>query len=386
MNIEKLFIYFKKFLKAKWSILPPKKVDIILFDGIFNPFTKFLKKKSYSIFYNRNENFNLFVLLICALKFDISKKQYIKTYFKYSKPKIVLTAIDNSHTFLEIKDYIDSKIKTISIQNAHRTYWGDLLDLENKFKLRKKKFKVDIMFVFNKEIKKIYNKFIDGKKIIIGAYTNNDRKKIKYNLKKEVIFISTHKPFEVPDYYEGKISNFDFYKNDKQVLEALLRLCKKNKLKLNILGRMKPKTEFEQYKKEYDYFKKILGDNFKLIKNKDGNNNYYILDKFKYTVTIDSTLGIENLSRGGRTIFIGSRPLKFPANTRAYGNMVGFNLNGKYWCHFYPQRNVTKVFNNLIKKNNLFWNECIKKNRKSLIYYDPENIIFNKELNKHFKF
>ena len=59
----------------------------------------------------------------------------------------------------------------------HRTYWGDLLDLENKFKLRKKKFKVDIMFVFNKEIKKTYNKFIDGK-IIIGAYTNNDRRNL----------------------------------------------------------------------------------------------------------------------------------------------------------------------------------------------------------------
>ena len=44
------------------------------------------------------------------------------------------------------------------------------------------------MFVFNKEIKKTYDKFIYGKKIIIGAYTNNDRKKIEYNLKKELIF------------------------------------------------------------------------------------------------------------------------------------------------------------------------------------------------------
>ena len=386
MNIVKLFLYLKKFLKAKWLILPPKKVDIILFDGVFNPFNKFLKNKNYSIFYNRNEKLNLFVLLICILKLNISKKYYIKTYFKYSKPKIVLTAIDNSHTFLEIKDYINSKIKTISIQNAHRTYWGDLLDLENKFKLRKKKFKVDIMFVFNKEIKKTYNKFIDGKKIIIGAYTNNDRKKFKHNLKKEVIFISTHKPYEDPNYYEGKISNFDFYKNDKQVLKTVFRLCKKNNLKLNILGRIKPEEGFEQYRNEYDYFKKILGNNFKFIANKDGNNNYYILDKFKYTITIDSTLGIENLSRGGRTIFIGSRPIKFPANTRSYGNMVGFNLNGKHWCHFSPEKNVVKVFNNLIKENNIFWNGCINKNRKSLLYYDPENTIFNKELNKYLKF
>ena len=85
-------------------------------------------------------------------------------------------------------------------------------------------------------------------------------------------------------------------------------------------------------------------------------------------------------------LFLGSRPIKFPANTRAYGNMVGFNLNGKHWCHFSPEKNVVKVFNNLIKENNIFWNGCINKNRKSLLYYDPENTIFNKELNKYLKF
>ncbi len=383
MNIKKLLLSIKKLIKAKWSIFPPKKVDIILFDEIFNPFNKFLNKKSYSVFHNRNEKFNIFILILCFLKLNLSKKQYIKLYLKYANPKIILTAIDNSYTFLELKDYIDKRIRTISIQNAHRTYWGDLLDLKKKVKERKKKFKVDTMFVFNKEIKKTYDKFIYGKKIIIGAYTNNDRKKIEYNLKKELIFISTHKPYEDPDYYEGKISNFDFYKNDSQVLKTVFRLCKKNNLKLNILGRIKPEEEFEQYQKEYDYFKKILGNNFKFIANKDGNNNYFILDKFKYTITIDSTLGIENLSRGGRTIFIGSRPKKFPANTRAYGNMVGFKLNGKYWCHFSPEKNVIKVFKNLVKKDNKFWNNCIKTNRKSLIYYDPGNVIFNKELNKY---
>ena len=121
------------------------------------------------------------------------------------------------------------------------------------------------MFVFNKEIKKIYDKFIVGKKIIIGFYINNDRKKIKQNIKKEVIFISTHKPLLNPDSCEGKISNFDFFKNDKQVLKSVLELCKKNNLKLNIMGRTKPKKNFKIFKKEYDYFKKILGNNFKFI-------------------------------------------------------------------------------------------------------------------------
>ena len=75
------------------------------------------------------------------MKLNLSKKQYIKFYLKYANPKIILTAIDNSHTFLELKDYIDPKIKTISIQNGYRTYWGDLLELEKKVRIERKNLK-----------------------------------------------------------------------------------------------------------------------------------------------------------------------------------------------------------------------------------------------------
>ena len=34
MNIKKLLLSIKKLLKAKWTIFPPKKVDIVLFDEI----------------------------------------------------------------------------------------------------------------------------------------------------------------------------------------------------------------------------------------------------------------------------------------------------------------------------------------------------------------
>ena len=317
------------------------------------------------------------------MKLNLSKKQYIKFYLKYANPKIILTAIDNSHTFLELKDYIDPKIKTISIQNGYRTYWGDLLDLKKKVKNRKKKFKVDLMFIFNEKIKNIYNEFISGEKIIIGAYANNDRKKLKNKKKNEVLFISTHKPYENSTYYEGKVSSHDFYKDDKKALISVLENCKKNNLKLNILGRIKSNNEII---KEYEYFRSILGSNFNFIKNQEGKNNHFLLDKYKYVITIDSTLGVENLSRGGRTIFISSRPKRFPATTRSYGNMEGFGSNGNFWCHFTSKKNINKIFSNLVKKDDNFWRKCIKKNRESIMKYDPKNSIFNKKLKKYLKF
>ena len=100
---------------------------------------KFLNQKKYSIFFVRNEEINLYVLLICILKRKINREEYIKIFIRYANPKIILTAIDNSHIFHKLKDYLSGKIKIVSIQNASRTYWGDLLDLEKKTLIKKKK-------------------------------------------------------------------------------------------------------------------------------------------------------------------------------------------------------------------------------------------------------
>ena len=72
MEIKNWINFFKVFLKALWVILTPKKTDIIVFDGINNPFSKFLKKK-YLMFYNRNEEVNLFVLILSQNLKPISK-------------------------------------------------------------------------------------------------------------------------------------------------------------------------------------------------------------------------------------------------------------------------------------------------------------------------
>ena len=61
-----------------------------------------------------------------------------------------------------------------------------------------------------------------------------------------------------------QISNYEFFKNDKKVLEHLLILSKKFNLKLNVLGRMTSEIDVN---KEFSYFKNILGKKFNFIKN-----------------------------------------------------------------------------------------------------------------------
>jgi len=171
----------------------------------------------------------------------------------------------------------------------------------------------------------------------------------------------------------------DFFKGDADVIKNISELCIKNNLNLTILARNKI-NQF--YVKELLYFQKILKNSFKIIKNKNGQNNHAILDKYKFVITIDSTLGQENLSRGGRSIFIFSRPKIFPAISRSYGYMEGLPIDGEYWCSSNTKKKISKVFYNLIKKNDLVWSRYRKNNIKKVLFYDFNNKIFKKEINK----
>ena len=76
-------------------------------------------------------------------------------------------------------------------------------------------------------------------------------------------------------------------------------------MKLNILGKQ---DTIQESNMEEIYYRKILGKNLRFIKNFSGRETYKIIKKFKYVLNIDSTLGLENFSSGGRTGFIFNRP------------------------------------------------------------------------------
>ena len=50
MISKKIFHFAKIVLLARWEDLPQKKVDIVLFDGINNPFLSFLNQKNIPYF------------------------------------------------------------------------------------------------------------------------------------------------------------------------------------------------------------------------------------------------------------------------------------------------------------------------------------------------
>ena len=342
-------------LKSKWKFSRPPNKPLLLVDGQSDPLKHYFNKSFYNILFRRGEEINFFVILRCLIELDFKFKNYILNYIKFSKPKLLITSIHNYVGFYKLSKL--TGIKTMFIQSANVTKWGDLFGDKNiTNRKNKKKFRVDYMLVFNSSYGKEFSKFISGRYFVIGSFKNNLIKK-KYKKKKEILFLSSYKSSEHSSKLINGIPSYKFTQNDKKLLLRIIELCKKNNLKINVLGKQ---VSLEESLMEKKYYKKIFGNELKFIKNFPGRETYKIIRKFKYVLNIDSTLGIENFSSGGRTGFIFVRPYKSIINSRAFGYLEKLGRKGPFWTTFNNTKEINRIFNFVIKTKDKNWKQVNK--------------------------
>ena len=356
----------------------PVKKDILLYDGIKNPFKNDVNQKQLNIYYRRGEQINIPILAQCFFFYKFSPSDYLEKYLQYSKPKLIITAIDNNYGFYKIsKKY---NIKTAFVQSGHRTFCEAHLRSKLIFNKKNKKFFfVDYMFVFNSCMAKLYSSYVSGKTIVIGSYKNNsfnNHKNKKKSKIKEVLFISSYKPPEFNNYEEklGKYTYRYLYKNDKKLIVWLGQICKKYNLKLNILGRNVDVAGDLEKK----YYNILLGDNkYSYIKNNHGRKaNYLEARKYEYIFTIDSTLATESFVNFIKTGFIFNRPFVFPIKTRRFGGMEGFQRSGPNWTTYNNYNEFLRIFKYIISSNDKKFYNLRNKYYKKIMNFDHNNKIF----------
>jgi surface carbohydrate biosynthesis protein len=365
MNLKNIILLITK---TKFQIQRPKISDILIFDYVgADNFAKYLKNYNYDILHTRGEKINLYVALKCLFNFKLNFENYIKYYIKICKAKIVITFIDNNYFFYKLKKY-NPHIKTIFVQNGIRSHFADIFSKKEIFD-KKEYLAVDYMFTSNDIIGKKYNEFINGKFISIGYFKNNKNLINSKYKKKEILYISTHRNFGLNKKIYEKYTWSDVIKNDEKFLKWLNHFCILNKVKINILGRYNN----NESKNEKFYFDKFF-DNYKFIVT---TKPYKIIDKYKYIITNDSTLGIENLARGGITAFISNRLNFYPFNTRKFGWMEAFPKSGFFWTHHNNIGEFSRVVSNIIfsKKRKIL--KEINYYKKKIVAYDKGNKKFN---------
>ena len=95
----------------------PIKNKILLYDGNSIERMNFFSKK-YSVFYNRYEEINIYVLIYTIIKNGLLnlKVNYKINYFKFVSPKLVITFIDENPGFFKLKN-LYKHCKYISVQS-----------------------------------------------------------------------------------------------------------------------------------------------------------------------------------------------------------------------------------------------------------------------------
>jgi surface carbohydrate biosynthesis protein len=358
-----------KFFLKKKKIKFPKKSAILIYDiNKFDKILNLIEKKNFEILNIRNE-INLIVLLICLIKLKFKKIDYIEEYIKLVDPKIVFSLTDNDTAFYEIKKRYRKELITVAIQSGWRTISNDLFEQLQNYK-NKSNLSSDWILTFNETIAIEYKKYISTKTLAIGNIANNENSKDFSNkkLKDTILLISQWVEDNSKD---NKILMllFGFLKNYAD---------KKNK-KLGILLR-------KDNSNEKFFFKSDPGENFHFINRNNLNNSYYWIDRYETTVTIDSTLGYESLSRGNKTIFFNIRSNYNENKGYSFGWPNIFSKKGIIWTDENDINYFEKILNNTFQISDENFKAQIEKNKlNNLMLYDKDNLLLKNFLKKIFK-
>ncbi len=379
---------FNVLWNTKWIWKIPSQKDIVIFDAAgAEILSEYLNNHSYIIFYTRGyyvkgESLYISIVLVSIFtrKFWSGKitEVYKETFLNYVSPKLVLTFIDNSIDFYQIKNKFP-KITTMFVQNGWR---GEIGDVFEKLEYSKT-YKVDYMLVFNQHIAEKYKKYISGKTIAIGSLKNNYVKNPNLDKNDSVLFISQ---FRFTDSFDdiflrnklGKTYSFrQFYNSDEIVLRFLARWCKLNKLKLSIASYYSDSNS-----KELGYFKSILlSEDWQILPRIDNYSSYAYLDTAKIVVSIDSTLGYESLGRGNRTAIFSTRGPDIENTATKFGWPGEYPESGPFWTNNKDEVEFERIMNYLNTSSDQDWEKISKQYSTELMPFDPGNVTFVSTLN-----
>lgn len=355
----------KNFFKIKLTLTPPQTKTFLIFDKNSKVIEKIIGK-DFNTLHTRFEKINLIILfysLIINFKDTLKLKNlyfnYLKTFIIFTKPKYVITSIDNDKRFFKFKKYIKN-VKFIAIQNGYRFYKNDLFEAIAKSDYI---FECDQYYCFGENVKNYLNNKIKANIYVIGSIKNNFCSKNQKFKNKNVCYISSF-----------GISTNHF---EKRILNCLHKFCYEKKINLEILARTNSNEE------KLFYSEILKNQNFIFHKQQETFcSSYNIVDSAMISVTINNTLGYENLSRKNKTYFINinDRGLYCKSYLK-FGYPEKFEDEGFFWTNKFEPKKIIKSMNYIYQLSEKEWENKTQKIIKKIINYEENNFLLKKKLN-----
>ena len=362
-------------IKFNFELLRPVPKKFLIFDNTNASLLKKYLKNKHTILYTRNEKFNLYVLFQNFLKGKFKKKEYIKSFIEIVNPKIIITTVDNNPFFYELKKKPHQKKILLQTAWKYPLFDFNILDYKKeKEVIKNENFNLDVAFVYNKHVGKIF-KNLNTKKIIYNGSLKSNNYKIKNKKEIDLVFISCWANVDFSKNIADNFSYKKFFDKQAKVLIYLGKYSHKYNLILHILGK---RVEHEL---EFNYYDNIFKNNikWKFLESKNY-NPYEIVDSSKIVFNLYSTLGYESLSRGNKTIFF--NPYKKSFKNLNFGwPCEKFKSEGPFWTEKIDYNSIEKIINSLRNMDKAQFLKLRKKYINDLMIYKSNNYNLKKILN-----
>jgi surface carbohydrate biosynthesis protein len=379
MSLIKINQFFKKKFYFNLDFLTKKKILIYTFRENIESFEFIKKKFKDNLFFVFVNEYNLLVIILAYIKLFFSKNKnffhnYIKILANFSKAKLLISNLDNYTELWMIKKNI-SNLKVLLIQNGAR---GNITDIFKNLK-KNKSYEVDDFVLFNKNIKKKYQKFVQSNYHILGSLNlANFLKKLgnKKNKRKfycsDIIYVSQYK----------KDLEKQIFSRDKLIINFLDKFCLKNNLIFKINFREK-KHSYLKYEK--NYYKYIGISEKKFLTPRNHFESYRNIINSRLITTFNSSMGYESLSIKKKTFFL---PISRSHNPNLYDHFgwpEKVKKDGFYWMKLYSEKILKKKLTQILKCSKKSWVKKISPNYKNIFYQnyqflDKINNIISKHL------
>ncbi len=343
---------------------------------------EYLEPWDPEVLYLRGEQFNVPVLLASFFKRGSRVSAYADCFIEKVSPRLIVTFIDNNLKFYTISRKYP-KVKTLFIQNGLRGYYSSVFetfdDLDSE---TTNNFFVDYMMVFGSGIGKKYSQCIAGDTVPIGSLKNNLILKEKSARRGVISFVSQWRQSSGVSLGGTYYSFEDFWaKPDGLVIQCLMNYARlKNKQLMIIPSR---RTSDDLRSNEEAYFRKLMGSEPEFLCPSGLNASYQAVDSAEIVISIDSTLGIESISRGNKAAIFSIRGHFVGDPSRNYGWPGEFPDEGLFWTNNPDPDSFVRILDYLFEVDDAQWRKDLRaSNFSSVMLYDPGNAILKSSLEK----
>jgi surface carbohydrate biosynthesis protein len=248
--------------------------------------------------------------------------------------------------------------------------------------------RADAIFCFSSAVGKMYSKYISSKIYPHGSLLNNKYPVDMSNKNNnEILYISQYRPPVIVEGVPGmpvgdRHINWDyFYSLESILLPRLNELCRLNGYTLSICG-----NSFNQEQEEEKFYKSFLGNNGWVYKEKtDNSSSYEKLDSPAIIASIDSTLGLEALGRGCKSMTFTGRGKITKTKDGNFGLLGNLSNQGYFWTSKVNIPEIDRVFYNVISCNDNLWQGFYKDIVPLVMEYDEGNSSLVHLIKKHLK-